>query len=78
LLTAWIDKTQQYPIAQYLPILPVRPDYISRYAHSDISGGKVWRAAKQFRALGVSDDLVGRLQNWGSSYTDRAARLQYH
>lgn len=78
LLTAWIDKTQQYPIAQYLPILPVRPDYISRYAHSDISGGKVWQAAKQFRAIGVSDDLVGRLQNWGSSYTDRAARLQYH
>jgi len=78
LLTAWMDKTQQYPITKYLPILSLRPDYSSRYAYSDISGGKVWQATEQFHAIGVSDDLVERLQNWGLAYTDRAARLQYH
>jgi hypothetical protein len=78
LLTAWMDKTQQYNIAKYLPILALTRDYASGYAYSDISGGKVWRAMDQFHAIGVSDDLVGRLQNWGFSYTDRAARVQYH
>ena len=78
LLTAWMDKTQQYPIAKYLPVLALRHDYISGYTYSDVSGGKVWQAAAQFHAVGVSDDLVERLLNWGLAYTDRAARLQYH
>jgi hypothetical protein len=46
--------------------------------YSDISGGKVWQATEQFHAIGVSDDLLERVQNWGLAYTDRAARLQYH
>jgi hypothetical protein len=78
LLAAWLDKNLQYPITKYLP-LPVAPhDYSSRYAHGDISGGQVWQAAEEFRAAGVSEDLVERLQNWGLAYTDRAARLRYH
>jgi hypothetical protein len=78
LLTAWMEKTLQYPVAQYLPLPVIQRDYTPRNGYSDISGGRVWEAAQQFRAAGVSDDLVERLQNWGIAYTDRAARLQYH
>jgi hypothetical protein len=34
--------------------------------------------AQRFRAEGVSETLIERLQNWGIAYTDRAARVQYH
>ena len=77
LLAAWMDKTLQYSITKYLPLPVFQRDY-PRRAYSDISGGKVWEAAEQFRAAGVSDDLVHRLENWGLTYTDRATRLQYH
>lgn len=78
LLAAWMDKNLQYPITKYLS-LPVAPhDSSSHYVYPDISGGKTWQAAEQFRAAGVSEGLVDRLQNWGLAYTDRAARLQYH
>jgi len=78
LLTAWMEKTLQYPVAQYLPLPVIQQHYTPRDGYTDISGGRVWEAAQQFRAAGVSDDLVERLQNWGIAYTDRAARLQYH
>jgi hypothetical protein len=78
LLAAWMEKTLQYPVTEYLPLPVIQHDYTPRSAYSDISGGRVWEAAQQFRAAGVSDDLVERLQNWGIAYTDRAARLQYH
>ena len=77
LFAAWMNKTLQYPITTYLPLPVFQRDYNS-HAYNDISGGKVWAAAEQFRAAGVSDDLVERLENWGLTYTDRAARLQYH
>jgi len=77
LLAAWLHKTLQYSVAEYLPLVSVRHSYTGRYAYTDITGGKVWEAAQRFRAAGVSDDLVERLQNWGLAYTDRAARLQY-
>ena len=78
LLAAWMDKTLQYPITKYLPLVSLHQDYTPRYAYRDISGGKVWEAANQFRAAGLSDDLLERLQRWGLAYNDRAARLQYH
>jgi hypothetical protein len=77
LLAAWMDKTLQYSLTSYLPVSVPQQSYHSRYPHSDISGGKVWEAAEQFRTAGVSDDLVERLQSWGLAYTERAARLQY-
>jgi hypothetical protein len=78
LLAAWMDKNLQYPMTKYLP-LPVAPhDHALHYAYGDISGGNAWEAAEQFRAAGVSEELVERLQHWGLAYTDRAARLQYH
>jgi len=78
LLAAWMDKNLQYPTAKYLPMggLPARP-YAPPRAYGDISGGDVWEAAQQFRDAGVPGELVGRLQQWGIAYTDRAARIQY-
>jgi hypothetical protein len=78
LLTAWLDKTQQYSVANYLPLPSVQRDYVLPYEYLDFSGGRVWEAAGEFRAAGVSDDLLERLRAWGTAYTDRAARLQYH
>jgi hypothetical protein len=78
LLAAWMDKNLQYPITKYLPLgLPSRP-YTHPRAYGEITGGKVWEAARRFRDAGVADDLVLRLQEWGVTLTDRAARLQYH
>ena len=78
LLSAWMDKNLQYPVAKYLPMggLPARP-YAPPQAYGDISGGSVWEAAQQFRDAGVPAELARRLQQWGIAYSDRAARLQY-
>ncbi len=78
LVTAWLDKTQQYPIAKYLPLPSLQRDYTAPNEYADITGGKLWEAAGEFRAAGVSTDLLDRVQAWGVAYTDRAARLQYH
>jgi hypothetical protein len=77
-LSAWTDKTLQYPISQYLPLPVVHNNYSLAYGLADISGGQVWQALDQFRAAGVSTDLLARVQSWGQIYTDRAARIQYH
>lgn len=76
LLTAWMDKNQQYPIAKYLPLGASHNAYAAR-AYGDISGGKAWEAVQQFRQAGVPAELVRRLQTWGLEYADRAARIQY-
>ena len=78
LLAAWMDKNLQYPVAKYLPMsgLPASA-YTTPSEYRDISGGKVWEAAQQFREAGVAPELVRRLQQWGSAFNERAARLQY-
>jgi hypothetical protein len=76
LLSAWLDKNLQYPIAEYLP-LSAGHTYTPLNSYGDISGGKAWESAQQFRNLGVSAELVQRLQQWGFVFTDRAARIQY-
>ena len=77
MLQAWLDKNSQYPLPLYLslpkPPLPPR----TLYGDDEISGGKAWLAIDQFRAAGVSADLLQRLLDWGTAYTDRAARIQY-
>jgi hypothetical protein len=77
LLAAWMEKTLSYRIAEYLPFPLIPRDYNSRL-YTDVSGGRVWEAARQFRSAGVSDDLVQRLVSWGVAYNDRAAAIQYH
>lgn len=78
LLAAWMDKTLQYPITEYLPLVSLQHSYSPRYAFRNISGGKVWQAAHEFRLAGVSDDLIQRLLDWGAAYTNRADSIQYH
>ena len=78
LLAAWMDKNSQYPMAQFLPLGLPPQAYTEPRAYGDVSGGKVWEAARQFRNVGVADELVQRLQEWGIAFTDRAGRLQYH
>ena len=77
LLAAWMDKNLQYPIVKHLPMGVHRQAYATPQDYGGISGGKVWESAQQFRDVGVSPDLVRRLQQWGIAFTDRAARLQY-
>jgi hypothetical protein len=67
----------EYPISEHLPFGLLGHAYLPARTYGDISGGKVWDSAEQFRHAGVSDDLVERLQEWGIAYNDRAARLQY-
>jgi hypothetical protein len=77
LLAAWMDKNLQYPVEKYLPLgLPPRI-YAPGSKYGEISGGKVWKAAKQFREAGVAAELILRLQQWGILFTDRAERIQY-
>jgi hypothetical protein len=77
LLAAWMDKNLQYPIAKYLPIGLSPRAYTPNHTYGDISGGKAWEAAQQFRDAGVAADLVERLQQWGIAFTDRAGRIRY-
>jgi hypothetical protein len=77
LLAAWMDKNLQYPVAKYLPFGSLPHSYAAPRSYGNISGGKVWEAAQQFRDAGVGAGLVARLQQWGIAFIDRAARLQY-
>ena len=77
ILAAWMNKNLQYPIAKYLPFGVSKTNYTPDPRYGDITGGKVWEAAQQFRNAGVSADLVGRLRQWGIAFNDRAVRLQY-
>ncbi|HYL84904.1 MAG TPA: hypothetical protein VE263_11765 [Candidatus Angelobacter sp.] len=77
LLAAWMDKNLQYPIEKYLPLGLRTRDYAPPRTFGNISGGKVWEAAQQFRDAGVPAELVWRLRQWGIVFTDRAARIQY-
>ena len=76
LLSAWLDKNLQYPIAEYLP-LSAGHTYTPLNTYGDISGGRAWESAQQFRNAGVGAELVQRLEQWGFVFTDRAARIQY-
>jgi len=77
LLSAWMEKTLSYSIAEYLPFPFIPRDQNSRL-YTDVSGGKVWEAARDFHSAGVSKDLVERLVIWGIAYNGRAAAIQYH
>jgi hypothetical protein len=78
MLSAWMDKNAQYPIAMYLHVGSDRYSYLPPRLYRGITGGKVWDAAQEFRKAGVNAELVEHLQEWGRAYSDRVARLQYH
>jgi hypothetical protein len=76
LLTAWLDKTLQYPAASYFA--RGRLAGYTPPAHLlDISGGRVWEASPQFRAAGVGRAVTERLDAWGKAYTALAELFHY-
>lgn len=77
LLTAWLDKTLQYRSASYFQLGRLANSYTPPPDIRDISGGKVWEAAPQFQAAGVSVQLLDRLEKWGRSYSDLASLYHY-
>lgn len=77
LLTAWLDKNSQYPLARYFSPGSSDRSYAPPASFGGISGGKVWEAAPSFRAAGVNPEIVRQLERWGAAFTDVAARFQY-
>jgi hypothetical protein len=77
LLAAWLDKNMQFPLARYFTPGVSDTAYASPEGYGGISGGKVWESAPSFRAAGVSQDVIGKLEKWGRDYHDMAARFQY-
>jgi hypothetical protein len=77
LLSAWLDKTMQYPAVSYF-VLGGGPATYKLPTHlQDISGGKVWEAAPQFQAAGVGPPLIERLDAWGKAYTALTGLFHY-
>jgi hypothetical protein len=76
LLAAWLDKNLQYPVTQYF-IGGAPERYAPPAALGSISGGNVWEAAPLFTEAGVNPGIVRQLQQWGTAYTDVAARFRY-
>ncbi len=77
MLAAWLDKNLQYPEARYFAVGLTERPYAPPADYGAISGGKVWEAAPQFQAAGVSPALIARLREWGRAYSDMAARFHY-
>jgi hypothetical protein len=76
-LTAWLDKNLQYPVGQYFRVGAPPLNYALPASYGSIAGGKAWEAAPLFLAAGVDPEVVKRLQKWGASYAEMAARFQY-
>jgi hypothetical protein len=78
MMSAWLEKNLRYRIAQYFAQGKSSKDsYTAPKEFAEISGGNTWTAAPQFRASGVSEELVRRLLQWGSTYSSMSSRLQY-
>lgn len=77
LLAAWLDKNQQYHLVRYFTSGLSERSYTPPASFGGIAGGKVWEAAPQFLAAGVSVVLVRQLERWGAAYEDVGARFQY-
>jgi hypothetical protein len=77
MLTAWLEKNQQYQIGRYFTPGLAEQAYALPASFGSISGGKVWEAAPEFLAAGVSPAVVQQLKKWGAAYEDVGARFQY-
>jgi hypothetical protein len=77
LLSAWLDKTLQYPPASYFVPGPQPAGYKLPAYLQDISRGRVWEASSAFQAAGVGPALIERLDAWGKSYTALADLFHY-
>jgi hypothetical protein len=77
MLAAWLDKNQQYHLVRYFTFGLSERSYTPPASFGGIAVGKVWEAAPQFLAAGVSVVLVRQLERWGAAYEDVGARFQY-
>ena len=77
LLAAWLEKTASYPPTEYFARAQLAGSYPLPEDLSSIYGGRVWEAARQFRAAGVDGRLVDALERWGASFTNLAGLYQY-
>ena len=76
-LSAWLGKTMQYPPAAYFHRAQLAGAYMPPQSLRDITGGRVWEAASQFRSAGVSFALTQRLERWGEQYRAMAELFHY-
>jgi hypothetical protein len=77
MLTAWLDKIQQYRPASYFHLGVLPGSYVPPADLRDISGGKAWETLPQFQAAGVDPQLLERLRKWGLAYSDLAGLYHY-
>jgi hypothetical protein len=77
LLTAWLDKNDQYRVDRYFRVGIREKSYTVPAGYADIATGKPWASVAQLKAAGVDDKLIARLQAWGASYSDMALRFLY-
>ena len=76
-LSAWLEKNTQYQTGRYFRVGLPQQNYAAPAKYGNISGSKVWEASPQFLDAGVDPELVKQLRNWGTAYTNTAARFQY-
>jgi cytochrome c553 len=76
-LAAWLEKCSRYPTAAYFYRGQVPGSYAPPKALHEISGGRVWEAAADFRRAGVDAGLVHRLEVWGAAYSVGAGLFHY-
>jgi hypothetical protein len=74
---AWLDKSESYAIASYFHRAQLAGSYVPPKELRDVSGGKVWEAAEEFRRIGMDEGLVERLLVWGRELMRGAALFQY-
>jgi hypothetical protein len=78
LLTAWLDKNEQYPLVSYFQLGRTAQSYPPKdKALRSVTGGRAWDTVAAFRELGVRPALLRRLEAWGAAWTELAARFQY-
>lgn len=77
LLTAWLDKNEQYRVDRYFRVNIREKSYTVPGGYADIATGKPWASAPQLEAAGIDEKLIARLQAWGASYSEMARRFQY-
>jgi hypothetical protein len=77
LLAAWLEKNLQYSLGRYFTPGLSEASYGAPTSIGDISGGKIWKNEPEFRAAGVSAEVLAQLQKWGNAYMDMARRFQY-
>jgi hypothetical protein len=78
MLTAWLDKNEQYRVDRYFFAGIREKSYTVPGGYADIATGKPWASVPQLKAAGINPNLIARLQAWGASYSEMSQRFQYN